>query len=82
MRSRLEPLKAVAKTFRAHRTLILNYFIAQKVFSSGVVEGLNNKAKVGMRRAYGNRSDDVLEIALFHQLGELPEPKTTHKFCG
>jgi transposase len=82
MRSRLEPLKAVAKTFRNHRTLILNYFIARKAFSSGVVEGLNNKAKVGMRRAYGNRSDDVLEIALFHQLGALPEPPMTHRFCG
>lgn len=82
MRSRLEPMKAVARTFRAHRTLILNYFIAKKAFSSGVVEGLNNKAKAGMRRAYGNRSDDVLEIALFHQLGALPEPPTTHRFCG
>ncbi len=82
MRSRLEPIKAVAKTFRKHRTLILNYFTARKAFSSGVVEGLNNKAKVGMRRAYGNRSDDVLEIALFHQLGALPEPPMTHRFCG
>jgi len=82
MRSRLEPLKIVAKTFRSHRTLILNYFIARKAFSSGVVEGLNNKAKVGMRRAYGNRSDDVLEIALFHQLGALPEPPMTHRFSG
>jgi hypothetical protein len=64
----------MAKSFRVHRHLILNYFRACKAFSSGVVEGLNNKAKVGMRRAYGNRSDDVLEVAIFHQLGALPEP--------
>jgi hypothetical protein len=57
-------------------------FRACRVFSSGVVEGLNNKAKVGMRRAYGNRSDDVLEVALFHQLGALPEPPVTHRFSG
>ena len=72
MRSRIKPMMAMAKSFRVHRHLILNHFRACKVFSSGVVEGLNNKAKVGMRRAYGNRSDDVLEVALFHQLGALP----------
>lgn len=82
MRSRIKPMMAIAKSFRVHRPLILNYFRACKVFSSGVVEGLNNKAKVGMRRAYGNRSDDVLEIALFHQLGALPEPPVTHRFSG
>jgi hypothetical protein len=32
--------------------LLLNYFKATKEFSSGVVEGLNNKAKVIMRRSY------------------------------
>ena len=30
---------------RDHRELILNYFRAQKLLSSGVVEGLNNKVK-------------------------------------
>ena len=46
----------------------LNYFRACNVFSFGVVEGINNKAKVGMRRAYGNCSDDVLEVAFFANL--------------
>ena len=82
MRSRIKPMMAIAKSFRVHRPLILNYFRACKVFSSGVVEGHNIKAKVGMRRAYGNRSDDVLEIALFHQLSALPEPPVTHRFSG
>ena len=36
-------MKKVAKMLRKHRELILNYFRAKKQFSSGVVEGLNNK---------------------------------------
>ena len=51
MRSRIEPMKKVAKTLRSHRELILNYFRAKKQFSSGVVEGLNNKAKLTMRKS-------------------------------
>ena len=37
MRSRIEPMKKVAKTLRSHRKLILNYFRAKKQFSSGVL---------------------------------------------
>ena len=45
--------------------LILNYFRAKKQFSSGVVEGLNNKAKLTMRKSYhGFRTFHVTEIAL------------------
>jgi transposase len=51
MRSRIEPMKKVARTLRAHRELILNYFRAKKQFSSGIVEGLNNKVKLTMRKA-------------------------------
>ena len=50
MRSRIEPMKKIARTLRSHRALILNYFRARKQFSSGVVEGLNNKAKLTMRK--------------------------------
>ena len=80
MRSRIEPMKKIAKTLRSHRELILNYFRAKKQFSSGVVEGLNNKAKLTMRKAYGFRTFDVIEIALYHALGKLPEPNATHRF--
>ncbi|MGH9428874.1 MAG: ISL3 family transposase, partial [Terriglobia bacterium] len=80
MRSRIEPIKKVAKTIRSHRELILNYFRARKEFSSGVVEGLNNKAKVTMRKSYGFRTFRVTELALYHSLGKLPEPKLTHRF--
>jgi transposase len=80
MRSRIEPMKKVARTLRAHRELILNYFRARKEFSSGVIEGLNNKAKVTMRRSYGFRTFRVTELALYHSLGKLPEPELTHRF--
>jgi transposase len=80
MRSRIEPMKKIARSMRQHRELILNYFRAQKLFSSGVVEGLNNKAKVTMRKSYGFRTFRVLELALYHSLGKLPEPECTHEF--
>ena len=73
MRSRIEPMKKVAKMLRRHRGLILNWFRAKKEFSSGVVEGLNNKAKVTTKMAYGFRTFRALEIALYHSLGNLPE---------
>jgi transposase len=42
MRSRIEPMKKIARSLRQHCELILNYFRAQKLISRGVVEGLNN----------------------------------------
>lgn len=80
MRSRIEPMKKFARTVRVHRQLILNYFRARGQFSSGIVEGLNNKAKVTMRKAYGFKTFKATEIALYHALGKLPEPPTTHTF--
>jgi len=81
MRSRIEPMKKFARTLRGHRELLLNYFRARKRFSSGVIEGLNNKAKVTMRKAYGFRTFRATEIALYHALGKLPEPQLAHRFC-
>lgn len=80
MRSRIEPVKKFARTVRAHRQLLLNYFRAKKQFSSGVIEGLNNKAKVTMRKAYGYRSFRIAELSLYHVLGKLPEPQLAHRF--
>jgi transposase len=80
MRSRIEPMKKIARSLRDHRELILNYFRAQKLLSSGVVEGLNNKAKVTMRKSCGFRTFRCLELALYHSLGKLPEPESTHDF--
>ena len=80
MRSRIAPMKKIAKTLRVHRELILNYFKAKKQFSSGVVEGLNNKVKVTMRKSYGFRTFRITELALYHAPGKLPEPELTHEF--
>ena len=55
-------------------------FPGAKLISGGVVEGLNNKAKVTMRKSYGFRTYRVLELALYHSLGKLPEPELTHEF--
>jgi transposase len=80
MRSKIDPMKKVAKTLRRHRELILNWFRAEGAISAGIVEGLNNKAKLTMRKAYGFRTAKAIEIALYHQLGDLPEPEFTHEF--
>ncbi len=80
MRSRIGPMKDFARTMRRHRELLLNWFRAKKRFSSGVVEGLNNKAKTTMKNAYGYRTFTALQVALYHTLGNLPEPKLTHRF--
>jgi len=81
LRSRLPPIMKVARTLRAHQHLILNWFTWRKAFSSAAVEGLNNKARVVTRRSYGFRSFRVLEVALYHTLGNLPEPALPHRFC-
>jgi len=81
MRSRIEPMKKVARMLRSHRDLLLNWFRAKKTISSGVMEGLNNKLKLTTRKSYGFRTFRVAEIVLYHTLGGLPEPKCTHRFC-
>ena len=80
MRSKIEPLKRVAKMLRRHRPLMLNWFRARKQFSSGIVEGFNTKAKLTTRKAYGFRTYHAAEIALYHALGALPVPETAHEF--
>jgi transposase len=80
MRSRLDPFKKFVGTIRRHQPLILNWFKAKKAYSSGVVEGLNRKVNLVTRKAFGFRSYETLEIALFHTMGELPEPELAHKF--
>ena len=81
MRSRLEPMKKVARMLRAHEELLLNWFRAKGEISNGAVEGLNNKIRVVTRRSYGFRTYDAMEMALYHTLGRLPEPESAHRFC-
>jgi transposase len=81
MRSRIEPMKKAANTVWNHGELILNWFLAKGTISAGMVEGFNNKVKLTMRKAYGYRTEKAIETALYHALGKLPEPESTHRFC-
>ena len=80
MRSKIDPMKKVAKMFRDKRELILNWFRAEGKLSSGIVEGFNNKLKLITRRSYGFRTQQAYETALYHNLGALPVRKLTHQF--
>lgn len=80
MRSRLDPVKKVARSLREHRELILNWFRAKKLYNSGIIEGLNLLVKLRFRKAFGFRTFEAMETALYHQLGLLPEPPVAHRF--
>jgi len=80
MRSRIEPMQALAKTLRKKRELLLNWFRADGALSSGVVEGFNNKLKLITRKSYGFRTQNAYETALYHNLADLPMQQFTHCF--
>jgi len=81
MRSRIEPMKKMAQQLRNHRELLRNWFKARGSISLGAVEGLNNRLKLTFRKSYGFRTFKCTEIALYHAMGDLPEPPMTHRFC-
>jgi len=74
-------LQKIAKMLRRHEHPLLYWFESQEL-SSGGVEGFKNKAKLTIRKAYGFKDSETIKTALYHQLGNLPEPKRTHRFCG
>jgi transposase len=74
-------MQKVARMLRRHRPLLMNWFKARGEISAAPVEGLNNKAKLTTRKAFGFRTYRGVEIALYHTLGHLPEPEFTHRFC-
>jgi len=76
--SRLEPMRDVAWMLRRHEEDVLNYFDLR--IDNGLVEGMNNKAKVVSNRCYGFRTANTYITALYHCLGDLPEPKLVHRF--
>ncbi len=53
---------------RRHRPLILNGLKAKGRISNGIVESLNNKAKLRIRKSYGFRFPDILEMAFIMRL--------------
>lgn len=76
--SRLEPMKDFAWMIRNHEKGILNYFNMK--ITNATVEGLNNKAKVISRRAYGFRTPTTFIQNLYLCMGDLPMPQTVHRF--
>jgi transposase len=80
MRSKIEPMKKVARMLRDKRELVLNWFRAEGKLSAGIVEGFNNKLKLITRKSYGFRTQEAYETALYHNLGALAEPEFTHRF--
>ena len=81
MRSRIDPMKKIARMIRSHKPLILNWFKAKGQLSLGAVEGMNNKLKASIRKSYGFRTSYALKTMLYHKLGQLPTPEGTHEFC-
>ena len=81
MRSRLEPMKQVARMLRAHEPLILNWFRAKK------------KSQMALLRVSTTKSewlpDDPTAFAplmpwklpSITTWDDSPEPESTHKFC-
>ena len=61
---------------RRHQDDILNYF--RVPIHNRTVEGLNNKAKLVIHKAYGSRT--ATNYILYHFLTDLPLPKTMHRF--
>ena len=79
MHSRLEPMKKFARLVKTHIDGILAWTTLH--ISNGMSEGLNNKVKLVTRKSYGFRTPEVAKLALLHNLGRLPEPNLTHRFC-
>ena len=76
--SRLPPLRDFAWMLRRHERDILNYF--RMPIDNGTVEGLNNKAKLIIHRAYGFRTAGNYIRNLYHCMADLPLPQTVHTF--
>jgi transposase len=76
--SRLQPMRDFAWLVRRHEDDLLNYFTMP--IDNGTVEGLNNKAKLVIHKAYGFRTAANYIRNLYHSLGDLPLPKTVHTF--
>ena len=81
IRSRIEPPVKFAATLQNHRPLVINWFRTGRCHSSGTVEDMNLKARLALRKAFGFRSYEACELALYHTLGNLPQPEGAHSFC-
>jgi len=79
MESMIKPMQDFALLLKRHEDNILFYF--DMPISNGAVEGLSNKAKVIIHRAYGFRSAKNYILNLYHYMGDLPMPASLHRFA-
>ena len=76
--SRLKLIREFAWMIRRHEENILSWF--HMPINNGSVEGLNNKAKVISRKAYGFRTADHFICNLYHCMSYLLAPPLLHRF--
>lgn len=69
MRSKLDPVKKVARMIKAHLTQVLNYFIHR--VTNAYSEGFNSTIQALIKRANGYRSRQRLKRDLLFHLGGL-----------
>lgn len=69
IRSRLEPIKKMARQCKRHLRNILTYFTHR--ITNGPIEGLNNKIQALVKKAYGYRNIERLKTDILFHLGGL-----------
>ena len=71
-------MRDFAWMLRRHEEDIRNYF--RMPIDSGTVEGLNNKGKLIIHRAYGFGTAKTYIRNLYQCMADLPLPTTVHTF--
>ena len=69
IRSRLAPVKRVARMFKTHVANILTYF--DTFLTNGPIEGLNNKIQGLVKKAFGYRNRERFKTDILFHLGGL-----------
>jgi len=69
IRSRLAPVKKVARMFKKHLTNLLTFF--DHHLTNGPLEGLNNKIQGLIKKAFGYRNKERFKTDIYFHLGGL-----------
>jgi transposase len=69
IRSRLAPIKRVARMFKKHLANILTYFAT--FLTNGPIEGLNNRIQGLIKKAFGYRNRERFKTDILFHLGGL-----------
>ena len=77
--SKLIPMRDFARMLRKHEDGILAYFDVP--INNGMVEAMNNNAKVISHRARGYRSSKTFSTLMLHCMGGLKMPDSVHRFA-